>query len=453
LFDPAALVTTDGRRVVVLDPGRRNTDGGPDCTGALVRIGTTLYRGDVELHVHADGWTAHGHHRDPHYERVILHVAAHPGRSAVAARTRLGRPVPLLLISSVTDLPSHRIADPPGCAECVALLPPRPLRAHLLRAGLARVNRRVHTFEGRLQELADEELLCVRDRRRVFLGAPDDLPLPTFRPAFTVRKASRPVWDQLLYEAVFEAMGFSKNAPACRQLSRNVRLRTLQRFGLANTPAMLAIVLGAAGLLPSSRGLPDLEGRRYVRFLRRQWKEARPSLRIPLLHEGDWLFFRLRPVNFPTARLAAMALLLPQVFDDEGMRWFVRLFRRDPFSSVDAWKEMAGRCAITPDGYWTHRVHFRGGAAGSGVRLGTGRLREIVVNAVLPAMLLYARTFAEAVVRRNVHRVLLDLAAGPPPSRIRACVRLFGNRAGRRSVLLEQGMLEVSRQCAAREGW
>jgi hypothetical protein len=87
------------------------------------------------------------------------------------------------------------------------------------------------------------------------------------------------------------------------------------------------------------------------------------------------------------------------------------------------------------------------------VRLGTGRLREIVVNAVLPAMLLYARTFAEPVVRRNVHRVLLDLAAGPPPSRIRACVRLFGNRAGRRSVLLEQGMLEVSRQCAAREGW
>ena len=68
------MVTVDGRRVTVIDPGRHNTDAGPDFFNAKVRIGDDLWAGDVEMHVRASDWHRHGHHNDPAYDSVVLHV-------------------------------------------------------------------------------------------------------------------------------------------------------------------------------------------------------------------------------------------------------------------------------------------------------------------------------------------------------------------------------------------
>src|SRR5436853_7646459 len=73
-FQTTSLATTDGRTIDVLSPGKPNRNGGPDFTGAEIRIGGTLFRGDVELHQHAEERTTHLHQRDPKYNGVILHV-------------------------------------------------------------------------------------------------------------------------------------------------------------------------------------------------------------------------------------------------------------------------------------------------------------------------------------------------------------------------------------------
>ncbi len=70
------MVTAGGDTVEVLHPGRPTHDCGPDFRDALIAInGESPLQGDVELHVDARDWRAHGHHRDPNYDRVILHVA------------------------------------------------------------------------------------------------------------------------------------------------------------------------------------------------------------------------------------------------------------------------------------------------------------------------------------------------------------------------------------------
>ena len=70
------MVTAGGDTVEVLHPGRPTNDCGPDFRDALIAInGGRPLQGDVELHVNARDWRAHGHHRDPNYDRVILHVA------------------------------------------------------------------------------------------------------------------------------------------------------------------------------------------------------------------------------------------------------------------------------------------------------------------------------------------------------------------------------------------
>lgn len=77
-FDPRGASTADGRPLRVLHPGRWNHLGGPDFREARIQIGGQTLVGDVELHLRAQDWAAHGHAADPAYFNVILHVVLFP---------------------------------------------------------------------------------------------------------------------------------------------------------------------------------------------------------------------------------------------------------------------------------------------------------------------------------------------------------------------------------------
>lgn len=68
------LITAGGESFRVIYPGRTNSESGPDFHHAIIATGEGELRGDVELHVRSSGWQAHGHHRDPRYNGLILHV-------------------------------------------------------------------------------------------------------------------------------------------------------------------------------------------------------------------------------------------------------------------------------------------------------------------------------------------------------------------------------------------
>src|SRR5438094_10651668 len=74
-FNRAAAVTADGRHVRVIHPGKWNLLGGPDFRGAGLAVGEERETvGDIEVHLHAGDWDAHGHARDHAYDGVVLHV-------------------------------------------------------------------------------------------------------------------------------------------------------------------------------------------------------------------------------------------------------------------------------------------------------------------------------------------------------------------------------------------
>ena len=100
LVDPADMVTVDGRKVTVIDPGRHNTDSGPDFFNAKVRIGDRLWAGDVEIHVRASDWHRHGHHNDGAYDSVVLHVV---DCDDVAVERRNGERIPQLVMRCAPD--------------------------------------------------------------------------------------------------------------------------------------------------------------------------------------------------------------------------------------------------------------------------------------------------------------------------------------------------------------
>ena len=95
IFPLHELRTPEGEPVEIIDPGLKNTDAGPDFFNAKLRIGETLWVGNVEIHRRSSDWVRHGHDTDPAYDSVILHAAAELDADVFDCR---GRRIPQLLL-------------------------------------------------------------------------------------------------------------------------------------------------------------------------------------------------------------------------------------------------------------------------------------------------------------------------------------------------------------------
>jgi hypothetical protein len=162
-FDRARAITVDGRAVRVLHPGKWNLLGGPDFRGARLGIGEREVSGDVEVHLRAADWDAHGHARDRAYDNVVLHVVLFSPEGAHTTRGARGEiPVLALLPLLHHDLEEYAaedavevLASRPAARIVEALGPvaPEPLRVLLREHARARWRQKVHFARLRVQRL------------------------------------------------------------------------------------------------------------------------------------------------------------------------------------------------------------------------------------------------------------------------------------------------------------
>src|SRR5690242_4548258 len=86
LFEKARLSTVDGDAIEILKTGQQNFDAGPDFFNAHLRIGDTLWAGNVEVHLKSSDWKKHRHSSDAAYNNVILHVVYEHDEEVVTSR-------------------------------------------------------------------------------------------------------------------------------------------------------------------------------------------------------------------------------------------------------------------------------------------------------------------------------------------------------------------------------
>ncbi|PID56239.1 hypothetical protein CSB45_11955 [candidate division KSB3 bacterium] len=289
---PDGLMTSEGLPVQIVRRGCKNTDNGPDFTHALIRIGSQLFEGDVELHLHRSSWHAHGHDRDPAYNRTILHVVFwdDPRGRNLPVYTADGTRVAHLLLQNSLAFPvevlqrifaardERQKADYEDCQARLRYVPDEQLLERLQQLGRKRLYDRAGRFDLRLNECGD--------------------------------------FQQLLYEALCEGLGYSSNKEPFLRLARLLPLDTilshLPDHGGSpgrSLPWIQAMLLGAAGLLPDCPEDDDPESHSYISEMLSLWNMLRPCLDIDVMPAEAWHFFRLRPSNFPTRRLAALSYL------------------------------------------------------------------------------------------------------------------------------------------------
>ncbi len=405
---PRALCTTGGQPVQVIDPGTLNTNGGADFRNARLRIGETVWFGEVEIHTTSGGWFAHGHHTDPAYNRVVLHVALQPDLWTGSLVRADGTPVPELILAPHLD--SH-------FRERLMHFFARPAPARPCDWG-----------EARLSEQEVEPWLLARSadrllrRARVFRQAPD-------------------LADHL-YERIAAALGYGPNVEPMRRLSARVPLAEL--LVLRSPRDREALLLGMAGLLPEGnldhpRHTPAEA--QYVADLQRRFAALHPR-GVPPLDRVEWHYSRLRPANFPELRIAQLAALVaPASFlcPDALARLGTMLLEGAPLAAFAALLDAA------PDPFWTHHYRLTHPAAPHAAAMGADTQQRLLGNVLVPAALALTPPDAEADAVQAAQRLLHGLKGEDDQ-----LTREFGFLKGRRRTFAHtQGIHELDEQYCA----
>jgi hypothetical protein len=406
-FPGAALVTRTGAPVRVIHPGFAGRGPGPDFRDAIVaRASGPLLRGDVELHVRASDFNAHGHAADSRYNNVVLHVVFEDDRG------------------EDTGLACGR------CAPVVALGDWVRRRTREIEGWLASPTLWREPCHDAAARLGEQDLLALLD------GLGDE----RFREreAALLAEVARHGPAETLYRALLSGLGYGglrgafdaiADALPWSLLGETLALEEEGQRALG----LQALLLGAARLLPPPQRVPARDP--HERELLEHWRAGGiEPLPVPLSGGSA------RPANHPARRLAGLAVLLARhagcVDAPQGMLGAAD----EPVAAlVAAW-------IVPAHGYWRRCLAPGHPAARPpGAPIGRSRAVELLTNGVLP----WAAALAEAQGRTDTAgRARALYAELPRPARYGALSFLETNlRLGQRPLPLDarrqQGLLAL----------
>ncbi len=257
----AALHTTDGREVEVIDPGLYNrSDAGPDFFNAKIKMEGMLWVGNVELHTKASDWYRHHHDTNAAYDNVILHVVE---EADMDVETSQGKTLPAIVIPVPDCLKKnfkellHTDRYPP----CYKIIPSLP-------------SLKTHSWLSALQtERLEQKTTAMVERVKAMGGS----------------------WEDGYFATLARNYGFGINGEAFDTWAKVMPMKAVahHRDDLFQIETMF---LGQAGLLEKA----DDKYRKEYEYLQRKFN-------LEPMNATQWRYLRTRPQNFPHIRLLQLA--------------------------------------------------------------------------------------------------------------------------------------------------
>ncbi|MCA2004853.1 MAG: DUF2851 family protein, partial [Ignavibacterium sp.] len=154
--------------------------------------------------------------------------------------------------------------------------------------------------------------------------------------------------------------------------------------------------------------LEDETTSEYIRDLYENWEKIKSNYDGILLNKSNWHFFKLRPQNFPTVRLAAGARLLDRIINKNLFSRIISAVTsiQNNYKLISKLRDLL---IVKGEGYWSKHYNFN-----KEVRtdikyfIGLGRADETIVNIILPILTVYFEIFdkrklAEKVLSLYIH--------------------------------------------------
>ncbi len=342
------LTTTDGRQVEIIDPGLHNRNAGPDFFNAKVKVGGTMWVGNVEIHDRASDWYQHGHDRDPRYDNVVLHVCEVVDTDV---RNSSGHYLPQLQLSVPQRVRDHyeELLQTDRYPPCYRIIPSLP---RLL----------LHSWMAALQtERLERKTADIRRRADLCGGS----------------------WEDAYFVTLARSYGFGINSDTFEQWALNVPLKAVDHHR-DDLFQVEAIFMGQAGLLELST-VPahyqqDALNDGYLARLRNEYLYLAHKFGMKPIDAARWNFLRLRPQNFPHIRLSQLANLYYQ--RRAGLSALLEC------KTVDELRQLL-KSQVTP--YWETHYTFGSLSARNEKHVSYGSLNLLIINTAIPMLFAVGR--------------------------------------------------------------
>jgi hypothetical protein len=365
-FNKNELAAANGETVQIIHPGQMNSNQGPDFSNAKIIVANTTWAGTVELHLKTSDWFKHKHSDDKNYGNVILHVVWEDdgSRSTFQANGRndVSQSIPIVeLKSRVAKILLQRYEE---LMQSTAFIP---------------CEKSITTVRDIIWKSWKERLLAERLLRKAGM-AEDFLQQNNYH------------WEETFWWLLARNFGMKVNADAFEAVARSIPLNILAKHK-NQIHQLEALLMGQAGLLQNKfeDDYPTLLQKEY-RFL--QNKYDLHQIKIPLYS------LRMRPSNFPTIRLAELAMLV-----HESAHLFSKIKEASTAGSIKKLFE------VTANDYWHYHYHFDEVSAFKKKKTGETMVDNIIINTVAPVLFAYGNYHHENRFKEKAIQCLEELQA------------------------------------------
>ncbi|NBC84117.1 MAG: DUF2851 family protein [Bacteroidetes bacterium] len=357
LFDAKNMRTEENEPVNILKAGYHNQHAGPDFFESHIKIGNTVWAGNIEIHIKASDWYKHGHDTDQAYDNVILHVVQHYDKD-VYRKDGSKIPVFTLAVGENYHLKYNQLRESRkwvACEDSITFIDEIHIKTWLQKLTVERLENKV-------------------DRVNQLL------------------MATQNDWEHVLWVFMARALGTNVNAEPFQRLMVQIPMQVL--FKHVNNPIQIeALLFGCSGLLD------DPDNNEYALHLRKEFKFLKNKYQLMTIEPHNWKMLRLRPANFPHVRIAQLAALIRKcapVFEKmKNMRNTAQLFELFDTHISD---------------YWVKHSNFGQAHKKRNAKISRRTLELLAINAICPVLFSYGQYVNEQEIKDRAIDLLYVLS-------------------------------------------
>ncbi len=337
-FHMDKLQSTEGETLQIANFGKHNHHAGPDFLEAKVKIGETLWAGNVEMHLIASEWIAHKHQTDRAYDNVILHVVFEEDQP--------------IFRSSGERIP---------CLELRQRIPPKIINTY---------QKIVHNeywipCQHHFYAVNDMTKNMWLDRLLV-----ERLEEKTVHIAERLTQTNN-AWEETFYQILARNFGVKVNAEPFELVAQSTPLNLFAKHK-NNLFQIEALLFGQAGLLQDDF-VED-----YPKALQKEYEFLQKKYQLSSVRKESWRFMRMRPANFPSIRIAQFATLIYQ-----SSHLFSKILEAESVKDI----EKLFQVALSE--YWLTHYIFDKASGERKKTLGKSTIHLLIINTIIPFLFLY----------------------------------------------------------------
>ena len=340
-FDVGSFLTSNNEHLHIKNQGSHNLNSGPDFFNAQIELEGQLWAGNIEIHIKSSDWYAHSHEADAAYDNVILHVV---WEHDAEIYRKDGSVIPTFTIKKHI---------PKTTMEQYQKLFSKEKKWINCENDFEFVTDFI--FENWLERLFFERL---QKKESILLKELKD---------------SQNHWESLLFRMLCKNFGLKVNGESFFSIAKSVDFSVVKKCSQERQD-LEALLIGQAGLLEEEK--EDW----YSKTLKTNYEYLKHKFDLNNENVIVPKFFRLRPPNFPTIRLAQFATvyfehknLFSQIISIQNINGYYKLFH------------------ICASEYWDKHYNFGVSSLERKKRITKSFVDLLVINTIIPLKFCYAR--------------------------------------------------------------